>query len=225
MRAIAYTRVSSLKQVENGQSLEAQEAKIRAYCEFKCIELIGVISDKGISGAKVNREGFQGVISLCKKGEVDSVIVYSISRFTRSTKDLLNFIDTYVKKKSIILHSLSENLDTSTATGRFMLKVMGAMNELEREQAGERTQAVMAYKKEKGEKTGGDVPYGYDLAPDGVSLIVNEEEQKAISLIKRLKNKGRSLRKICLELTKKGYTPNGQTWHPQTISNIFRRAA
>ncbi|MBF0555019.1 MAG: recombinase family protein [Nitrospirae bacterium] len=223
-KAIGYIRVSTAVQVNEGISLENQRSKIKAYCEVKDIVLIDIIEDAGISGSKASREGYQQVLSLCNKKEVDSVIVYSLSRFTRSTRDLLEFVDTYVIKHGVTLHSLSENLDTSTATGRFMLKVMGAMNELEREQIGERTKSALQYKISRNERAG-QIPYGWTLAEDGNTLVPNKLEQKAIGKIKRLKDKGYTLQAICDELTREGYKPMGKLWYPQTIKNILRRAA
>ncbi len=227
MKTVGYIRVSTSRQAEKGISLEAQEAKIKAYCELKDIELLDIICDSGQSGSKINREGYQQVLAMCKKKEIDSVIVYSLSRFTRSTKALIDFVDSFVIKKGIILHSLSENLDTSTAMGRCMLKIMGALNELEREQIGERTQTALAYKRANMEKTGGDIPFGFDLSKDGI-LIENKHEQKAVKLIYDLHNiKEYSLRKICTELEYRGFkTKSGKDkWNPKTVSMILKRAA
>ncbi|MGA3114579.1 MAG: recombinase family protein [Syntrophobacteraceae bacterium] len=236
MKAIGYVRVSTTKQVNEGISLEAQAEKIKAYCALKDMELIGTVTDAGKSGSKANREGFQEVLSLCRAGKVDSVVVYSISRFTRSTKDLLEFVDRHVIKGNVELHSISESLDTSTATGRFMLKVMGAMNELEREQAGERTKAALSFKKDKGEKTGGDVPFGFSLAASGKVLMVNgqqqvikvlianEQEQAIIRLIESLKADGHSDNGIARYLNQNGYvTKKGKGWSNVQVARILRR--
>jgi len=224
MKAIGYVRVSTTKQVNEGVSLDAQAEKIKAYCALKDLALTGIISDAGKSGSKANREGFQEVLSLCRAGKVATVVVYSISRFTRSTKDLLDFVDRHVIKGAIELHSISESLDTSTATGRFMLKVMGAMNELEREQAGERTKAALSHKKDKGEKTGGDVPFGYSLGGDGKSLIVDEKEQSVIRLIESLKADGHSDNGIARYLNENGYqTKRGKDWYNVQVARILRR--
>ena len=235
MRAIGYVRVSTTKQVNGGVSLEAQSEKIRAYCAFKDMDLAGIVTDAGKSGSKANREGFQEILSLCVSGKIDSVVVYSISRFTRSTKDLLEFVDRHVIKGNVELHSISESLDTSTATGRFMLKVMGAMNELEREQAGERTKAALGHKKDKGEKTGGDVPFGYALATDSKVLkdgkvlkvlVVNESEQVIIRLIGSLKADGHSDNGIARYLNENRYqTKKGKGWSNVQVARILRRRA
>lgn len=224
MKAIGYIRVSTAKQVHEGISLEAQAEKIAAYCDLKDMDLTGIVTDAGKSGAKSNREGFQEVLSMCQAGKVTAVVVYSISRFTRSTKDLLEFVDRHVIKGNVELHSISESLDTSTATGRFMLKVMGAMNELEREQAGERTKAALSHKREKGEKTGGDVPFGYSLAADGRALIKDEQEQAIIRLIESLKAGGHSDNAIAKYLNANGYrTKRGKEFTNVQIARVLRR--
>jgi DNA invertase Pin-like site-specific DNA recombinase len=224
MKAVGYIRVSTTKQANEGVSLEAQAEKIKAYCALKDLDLTGIISDAGKSGSKANREGFQEVLCLCRTGKADAVVVYSISRFTRSTKDLLDFVDHHVIKGTVELHSISESLDTSTATGRFMLKVMGAMNELEREQAGERTKAALGHKKDKGEKTGGDIPFGYALAADGKVLVVNDSEQAIIRLIESLKRDGHSDNGIARYLNENGYrTKKGKGWSNVQVARILRR--
>ena len=222
MKAVGYTRVSTAKQAQEGISLEAQEAKIRAYCDLKDMRLLRIISDTK-SGGKTEREGYQEAISLCKAKEVDAVVVFSISRFTRSTKDLFDFVDAFVIKGGIELHSLSESLDTSSPTGRFMLKVMAAMNELEREQIGERTKEALAHKRGKGEKTGGFIPFGYDLHEDGRTLIENGGEQAIIGQIEHWQAEGFSHNAIAKQLNADGYnTKNARRWGREQIGRIIR---
>lgn len=161
-------------------------------------------------------------ISLCEKKKVEAVVIYSISRFTRSTKDLFDFVDCFVIKGSIQLHSLSENLDTSSPTGRFVLKVMGAMSELEREQIAERTKQAMAYKRDKGEKTWGKVPFGYDCR-DGKNLAASTKEQQIISEIQKLSAEGFSNNAIAKVLNEKGrQTKLGGMWSREQIGRVLK---
>ncbi|MEE4355158.1 MAG: recombinase family protein, partial [Desulfococcaceae bacterium] len=85
---------------------------------------------------------------------------------------------------------------------------------------------ALQHKKAKGEKTGGDVPFGFDL-DEGGRLRENENEQKALRLMKSLKEKGYSLRAIGRELEKEGITTKKgkSTWNPKTLSAILKRAA
>jgi hypothetical protein len=85
--------------------------------------------------------------------------------------------------------------------------------------------AALSHKRSKNEKTGGDIPFGYDLA-QGL-LVKNDEEQGVIRIIRRLHGEGLSLRRICSELEREGYkTKRGNAkWHPQSIAHIIKRGS
>jgi site-specific DNA recombinase len=231
-KAIGYTRVSTGRQVNEGVSMDMQEAKIRAYCIYKGYTLTHIYSDEGISGSgKVERPGLDNVREWCSlRNTKDSqlgpvaVIIYSLSRFTRSTKELLDFVDEFVINGKIELHSVVEALDTSSPTGRFMLKVMGAMNELEREQIVERTKAALDHKRTKGEKLGGYVPYGYDVLPNTGLLKVNQYEQGIITRIKEYHNRGVSSNSIAKTLNDEGVTTKqGNEWSHKSVHRVLIR--
>ncbi len=225
MKAVGYIRVSTEDQVREGVSLDAQAAKINAWADLNGYELSNIYKDAGISGSRAdNREGLQEALNVIKKG--DALVVYSLSRLARSTKDTLEMSD-YLSKKDADLVSLSEKIDTTTAAGKMVFRMLAVLNEFERDQISERTKTALQYKRSKGEKTGGDLPFGFDLDATTGLLIENTGEQKAIRLIHRLKVKGHSLRAICRELKAEGYrTKTGKTnWHPQAISRIMKRVA
>ena len=224
MKAIGYIRVSTTRQAEEGVSIEAQEAKIRAYCELKGLELGEMIIDAGISGKRADRAGYKKVLELCEQGVISAVVVYSLSRFSRSTRDLLDFTEKFVIQKGINFHSLSESVDTSSPSGRFMLTVFSAMAQMERETIVERTKGALEYKKAQGEKTGGDLPYGFNVI-DG-KLIENPSEQTVIRQILFLKDKGHSYNSIAEQLNKDGYkTKKGSNWSHVQVKRIITRAA
>jgi len=225
MKAVGYIRVSTEDQAKEGISLDHQRAKIRAYCELKDMELDSIIEDAGISAKNLNRPGAQKVIHLAKKKRVDAVVVYKLDRMFRSTIDALETTQQF-DKWGVSFHSIQETLDTKSAMGRFFFTLTAGLAEMERGIIGERTRAALRHKRERGEKTGGDVPFGYDVTGDG-HLVENLAEQKVIHLIRKLKLKGYSLRSICKELEEMGYTTKtGRTsWNPKTISVILKRAA
>jgi DNA invertase Pin-like site-specific DNA recombinase len=224
MKAVGYIRVSTEDQAREGVSLDNQRAKIQAYCNLKDLELTGIIEDAGVSAKNLNRTGVQQVIeSACKK-KVDAVVVYKLDRMFRSTVDALETTRKF-DKWGVSFHSIQETLDTQSAMGRFLFNHKAGLAEMERGIIGERTRAALRHKRAKGEKTGGDVPYGYNVDEAGI-LIRNETEQKAIRLIHQLRLKGYSLRTICRELEREGHkTKTGKTaWNPKTVSMILKRA-
>ena len=225
MAAVGYVRVSTEDQAKEGVSLDNQKSKIMAYCQLKDLELREVIEDAGISAKNLRREGVQKVLRLARRKEIDAVVVYKLDRIFRSTVDALETTKAF-DKWGVSFHSIEETLDTRSAMGRFFFTLTAALAEMERRLIGERTKAALAHKRSKNEKTGGDVPFGYDLTPAGI-LTENENEQRIIKTMCRLNKDGYSLRKICRELEKAGHlTKRGNPiWRPSTISKILRRGS
>lgn len=223
MKTIGYVRVSTDGQAQDGVSMEAQEAKIRAWADLNGAESVTIYRDAGISGKRAdNRPGLQEALSAIGKG--DALIVYSLSRLARSTRDTIEIAE-QLDGRGADLVSLSEKIDTTTAAGKMVFRMLAVLSEFERDQVSERTRFALAHKRANGEKTGGDIPYGYRLE-DG-RLMPDPAEQKALALIRRLHKSGHSLRSIAKELEKRGYrTKTGRThWHPQSVKQIIERAA
>ena len=224
MKAIGYIRVSTEDQAREGVSLKNQRAKIQAYAQLKDLDLLDIIEDAGISAKNLNRPGAQEVLRLAKAGAIDAVIVFKLDRMFRSTVDALE-TTRHFDKWGIAFHSINENLDTKSAMGKFFFTLTAAIAEMERGIVSERTKAALQHKRSIGEKTGGDVPFGYQ-ANNG-NLTEDRQEQRIIKLINKLKAAGNSLREIGYELRKRGYkSKTGKTtWNPKTIAQILRRAA
>lgn len=225
MKAIGYIRVSTAGQVEDGVSLDAQEAKVRAWAELSGASDVVIFRDEGISGKRAdNRAGLQD--ALAAVGKADALVVYSLSRLSRSTKDALVLAELLAKKDADLV-SLSEKIDTTTAAGKMVFRLLAVLAEFERDQVSDRTRFALAHKKAKSEKTGGDVPFGFRLDADGIHLVEDAAEQKAVRLIADLRAKGYSLRAICDELAKEGHrTRRGSlTWQPKVVSRVLERIA
>lgn len=218
MKAIIYLRVSTAKQAQEGVSLEAQEAKARAWCDFNDYEVKAVHIDAGISGKRAdNREGLQNALSDCENGA--ALVVYSLSRLARSTKDTIE-ISERLEKQGADLVSLSEKIDTTTAAGKMVFRLLAVMAEFERDQISERVTGAMQYKKSKGERVG-SIPYGFSLHGNGKDLIKNEIEQEIIKIVENLHRDDFSLNKIAAYLNNSEHQPRGKKWYPQTIKRIL----
>ena len=219
MKTVGYIRVSTERQVQEGISIEAQEAKIKAYAELNDSELIAICRDEGISGAKADRAGLKKALEAATEHQA-ALVVYSLSRLSRSTR-LTCEIGDKLDKAGAGLVSISEKIDTTTAAGKMMFRVLAAMAEFERDQFSERTKLALNHKKSKGEKTGGDVPFGWDADHSG-KLIENDTEQHVIKLIFDEWGRGNSLGSIAKKLNNDGYkTKRGSKFYAQTIKNIL----
>ena len=223
MRAVAYVRVSSDKQAKNGLSLEAQDAKLRAMTTIREDELVGIIVDEeSAKPGSLKREGVQRVLAMVKAGEVDAVIVCKLDRLTRSIRDLAELLETF-EKHNVSLVSLAESLDTHSASGRLVINIMTAVSQWEREAIGERTKAVMDFKKERGERLG-NIPYGMKDDGEG-NLVEDSAEQAIIDSIRFLRPRSKSLTQVARYLNQSGYkTRHGGEWRREYVARILKSA-
>jgi len=222
-RAVLYIRVSTDEQADHGVSLEAQEAKLRAYCGLRDLEVADVVIDAGVSAGKplASREGGKRVLELVRRKEVQSVVAYKLDRLFRNADDCMTITEQW-DKKGVALHLVDmggQTLDTSSAMGRFFLNMMAGVAELERGLVVERTVFAMAHKKARGERVGG-VPYGSQLSGDGVTLLPNQGEQELINAVREARGRGLSQRAIVAELARQGFTTRKGT--PLRLTQVQR---
>lgn len=202
LRVIGYTRVSTLEQSREGVSLDNQEHKIRAYAELKDMELVEMIVEEGKSGKTINRPGLQKIISLVNKKQIDGVICYKLDRLTRKTRDLLYLIEDVFAKNGIQFISLNENIDTSSASGKFFLTVMGAMAQMERDLIAERTTDALQELTRQGRRLGSPdkLPLGFKLKKRKMTelsdLVIDPDEFQKVKEIFALRSQKLSLRAI-----------------------------
>lgn len=218
MRAYVYTRVSTEEQAKGGLSLENQLDRCRKYCESKGLEVIGTICDEGVSGFKTTtRKGWVKMMGVVERGECDAIVVYSLSRFARNTAATIMAIEA-MNKVGVQFHSITESIDTTSATGKLFLTMIAAFAEFERSLTGERIKSVLSMKKDKGEAMG-SVTYGYRR--EGKMLVEDAGEQEVIGHVVGLRDCEFTFQDIADELDTLGYkTRSGKKWHPQQIKNI-----
>jgi DNA invertase Pin-like site-specific DNA recombinase len=208
MKAIGYIRVSTADQADHGVSLDAQRGKLEAWAALNGYELASVHVDAGISGARAdNRPALQEAVSEACKHKA-ALVVYSLSRLARSTRDALEIADR-LDKAGADLVSLSEKLDTTSATGKLTFRLFSILAEFERDQIVERTRMAMEYKRSKGEYLGGAAPYGKRLV-DG-QLVTDDYEQGVIREARRMYVPGKvGLRAVAKHLNENGFTSRGK---------------
>lgn len=136
---IGYVRCSTLEQNEARQLKMMEEQKVEK-----------VFVDK-LSGKNMNREELQKMMAFVREGDV--IVVESISRIARNTRDFLSIMDE-LKNKGVEFVSLKETIDTTTPYGRFVTTIFGALAELEREGILERQQEGIAIAKAEGKYKG-----------------------------------------------------------------------
>lgn len=218
MKVVGYIRVSTDEQVREGVSLKAQKSKIASWATALGYEVICTEEDAGISGKNIRaREGLQRALDLAC-AEKAALVVHSLSRLSRSTRDTLAVAER-LDKAGADLVSLSERIDTTNAAGKMIFRMLAVLNEFERDQISERTSAILQHKKSNLEVYS-TIPYGYTRA--GNKLVLNPEEQRIVSKIYSLRSQGLSFRKIVGYLNRhKIPSKKGGKWYSSTVYYII----
>jgi len=137
----------------NGQDPEMQSREIREYCLRRGWPLVGEYVDRGISGAKERRPQLDRLIADAHKRKFEVIVVWKFDRFARSVSHLLRALENF-RALGIEFVSLSEQIDTSTPTGKLVFTVLGAVAELERSLIAERVRAGLRNARAKGKRLG-----------------------------------------------------------------------
>lgn len=221
--AVGYVRVSTERQASEGVSLEAQRERIEGWATANGLSLSACYVDVGLSGGRAdNRPGLQAALAdACKRRA--PLVVYSLSRVARSTRDALTIAER-LEKSDADLVSLSEAIDTTSAAGKMVFRMLAVLAEFERDLVSERTTSALAYKRRQGVRISGKIPYGYRL--EAGQLVAVEDEQTAIRLMVKLRGDGLSLRAIAEEMERREIRrQNGSTsWPSNVVLMILRRA-
>jgi DNA invertase Pin-like site-specific DNA recombinase len=159
-RAAIYARCSTH---DKGQDPELQLVPLREYCERRGFSIAGEFIDNGVSGKQERRPQLDRVIQAARKRQIDVVIVWKLDRFGRSLKHLVTALDE-LNNLGVTFISYQDNLDLSTAQGRLMFHIIGALAEFERELIGERVRAGLDNARRKGKRLGRKPVPPVDLA-------------------------------------------------------------
>jgi site-specific DNA recombinase len=171
MLTIAYCRVSTEEQAAEGFSIEGQAEKLRTYAKLHDLGPVTVIEDSGRSGKNLDRPGLQQVLAMVDQGHVTNVLVWRLDRLSRNLGDLILLAEA-LSKHGVGLHSFTEKLDLSSATGRMFYNILGAFAQFYREQLAENVRMGMHQAARQGKWTNRP-KFGYDLV--GGELVPNAD--------------------------------------------------
>jgi len=231
MNAVAYIRVSTREQADEGVSLAAQRLKVEAYATFKGLNLVDVVVDAAVSAGKplATRPGGARLLAAVATGEAEAVIACKLDRLFRDAADCLTVTRTW-DGAGVALHLLDMGIDTSTAMGRAFLTMAAAFAELERNVIGERTRDGLAQVQRAGGTLGAEAlgwERGEEIDADGRRVCREVEgELAAVGRIVELRAAGATYQAIADDLTAAGIpTKRGGRWYPATVRNVAKRAA
>ncbi|MBL3665646.1 recombinase family protein [Streptomyces sp. M2CJ-2] len=215
MRAAILERVSTEEQT-HGYGLDVQDDACRAYVERKGWRLHDVYKDEGVSGSLTKRPGFDRLMADVKAGLIDVVVVHKFDRVGRTGRAFWRWIWQLEDLETAIV-SVTQEIDTTTTTGKFMLQQFAALAEMEYNLIRERTQGGLQKKAEAGGWPGGAPPYGYRIEGKGKRgsfLVIDENEAATLKAARKMAvEEGLNTREMAQRLNALGmFTRSGKPW-------------
>ncbi|MBS1799551.1 MAG: recombinase family protein [Acidobacteria bacterium] len=205
MAVYGYTRVSTVRMAEEGESLGAQQRRLEGYAMMQGMQVDKMFVERGVSGSTLMQARPQGakLLSILKPGDV--VITPKLDRMFRSALDALDVL-AKLKDAGVSLHMIDLGGDvTGNGISKLVFTILSAVAEAERDRIRERIRDVKADQKKRNRYLGGTVPFGWALGDDG-ELVKDDAQQAAIRRMKALHIKGESLRAISAALADDGFT-------------------
>ena len=212
-----YPRVSTEDQSRYGHSLDEQEDRLKKLCDYKEYEIYKIYREEGVSAKSMKRPKFQEMIEDMKSGKINKIIVYKLDRLTRSIQDLES-IFRMLEEYDCSLESVSEDINTETATGKFFVRMTTILAQLEIERCSERTKFGLVGAAKKGHISG-QPPLGYTKEPENKSIIIEDVQAEVVRRIFRLYLDGMSVCSIC-KLFKEENVLN-RRWPTTTVDKIL----
>ena len=217
--ATIYSRVSSPNQVRE-YSLEEQERRCRERCDLMGWRVRYLFREEGVSGATLNRPKFQIMLEKARMERFDILVFWKLDRFCRSLVDLVN-IERELREYGISLHSVTEQIDTTTPVGKFNFRNLASAAELERELIKERSKMGMHALARQHKWPNNYPPLGYDKREDG-KLNINEGEAKLVTRIFNKYLDFKSMPEVAFRLNEKGIkTKRKNAWSVPSIKKVL----
>jgi DNA invertase Pin-like site-specific DNA recombinase len=223
VKAIAYVRVSTDRQAEQGLGLEVQRRAIKTWAKTNGHRIVATHRDEGVSGSKGldTRPGLASAFQALEDGQADALVVYRLDRLARKLASQETWIETLERKGRKVV-SVTEPEYGEDETRDFVRQVLGAVAQYERAVIVRRMQSGRAEKAARGGYAYGSPAFGQRVQ-DG-ELIPDEAESAVVARIRELGAQGASLRQIAERLDAEGSKPKrGDRWHAQTVRRVLAR--
>jgi putative DNA-invertase from lambdoid prophage Rac len=201
----AYIRVSTDKQVQDGDGLDIQDRQIRGYAMTRGWDIAETIVEDGVSGRTPVADRPAAGPVFAKKGDV--VVAAKLDRLFRRASDALNTVEA-LQRKGVAVH-VTDLGELTNGVSKLFLTIVAAFAEEERRVIGERTKSAKAHQRKLGRFLGGRAPFGYRAVPvagerSAKDLVEDPAEQAVLVEMRQLKAQGKSLRAIAQTMRARG---------------------
>lgn len=226
MRAAIYVRVSTQEQAESGTSLATQRQRCISYVESRGWETAEVFAEEGVSGTAVSRPALDRLMAAARSGEVEAIVVTKLDRLGRSSRLLENMLGD-MDELGVTFVSLSESIDSSSASGRLFRSMLGNFAAFEREMILDRTVAGSRAVASQGYWPGGPPPFGLRVTQNGdhKGLVLDEREAETLrTAAKLIVEEGCTTGEACARLNALGFKPRRAVrWGHQNLRRQLKQ--
>lgn len=214
-KVAVYCRVSTQDQAREGFSLEEQEERLKALCKYKNYQIVDVYVDAGISAKNTDRPDFKRMLEDVKIGRINRLVAFKLDRITRSIIDLEKLVK-FLEENDCSLESANEEINTSNANGRFFIRMLTILAQLEIERTSERTYIGLDGAL-KAKHCSGKTPLGYKKM--NKLLEIDNETAPVVKHIFEEYLNGKSTCSIAKDMTENKIL--GKSWNDTTINQIL----
>jgi len=218
--AVIYARTSSLNQ-KFGYSLDEQVRQCWERCQMLGWKVTRIFKDEAESGDDTDRPQFQQMMALARGGRFDVVVFWKLDRFSRSILHAVE-LERELRRYDIALHSVTEQLDTSSPSGRFNFRNIASAAEFEREHIKQRSQMGFKALALQHGWPNKSPPLGYNRKGDG-TLEIDSSEAEIVENVFETYRTLKSMPKVAAALNERGYqTTEGSAWTARAVNKILR---
>jgi len=220
LRAAIYARTSETSR-EDGYSLDGQVQRCLDHCTQLGWQVGFIYRDESISGADTDRPMFQQMLDHAKKGSFDVIVFWKLDRFSRSLIHAVQ-LESELRESDVYLYSVTEQIDTTSPTGRFNFRNLASAAEFERDMIKQRSQLGINTLAEEHKWPNQNPPLGYTLTDDQ-RLEIDDDTAQLVKRIFEAYIDARSMPTVADQLNEEGITTTeGDEWTAQTVGDILR---
>jgi site-specific DNA recombinase len=219
VRAAIYVRTSSTSQ-RFGHSIDEQVRQCLQRCQHRNWDVVYVFRDEAESGKDGDRPMFQEMMHKARSGCFTVVVFWKLDRFSRSLLHAVQ-LEAELRDENVALHSVTEQIDTTTSAGRFNFRNIASAAEFERDMIRDRSQMGMKGLALNGQWPNDQPPLGYQRAEDG-TLEIDESEADLVREIFERYIEVKSMPQVADKLNQREITTKkGGEWTPRAIGDIL----
>lgn len=219
-RAAIYARTSSPNQ-RFGYSLDEQVDRCWDQCQMMDWEVRYIHKDEAESGKDIERPHFQMMMGQAEAGAFDVIVFWKLDRFCRSLIDMLE-VEEQLREWGVALHSVTEQIDTTSPVGRFNFRNLASAAELERDMISQRSRMGMHALAKQHKWPNKVPPLGYKKK-DGGKLEIDNEEADLVRRIFLMYIDKKSMPQVAFELNEENIrTKKGKEWNARAVRGILK---